>query len=201
MASTELFRTDAKCESSKVVLGGHEVSGKRWFCLVVTPTDLPMLFKDDGQSQWASSPAELLGTLVALHVFGVFDRDFSAERTKVVLKAGTDNRSNESTVARASTTKWPLFLFHMQLAEHLMMAGVRLDLRWRPREENEPADDLTNENFERFDMSDRVEVKLEDIDLTFLWSLWNKREEFLDKSAWKVKADPVHRSKHEKSKW
>ena len=38
-----------------------------------------MLFKDDGQSQWASSPAELLGTLVAL--FGVFGRDLDAERT------------------------------------------------------------------------------------------------------------------------
>lgn len=195
MASTELFRTDAKCESSKIVLGGHEVSGKRWFCIVVTPSDLPMLFKDDGQSQWASAPAELLGTLVALHVFGVFSRDFSDGRTRVVLKAGTDNRSNESTMARASTT------FHMQLSEHLMKAGVRLDLRWRPRDENEPADDLTNENFERFDMNDRVEVKLEDLDLAFLWSMWNARDEFLDRSAWKVKVDPVHRSKHEKSKW
>lgn len=89
----------------------------------------------------------------------------------------------------------------MQLSEHLMKAGVKLDLRWRPRDENEPADDLTNENFERFDMSDRVEVKLEDIDLTFLWSMWNAREEFLDRSAWKVKVDPVPRSKHKKSKW
>ena len=113
----------------------------------------------------------------------------------------TDNWSNESTAAKASTTKWPLFLFHMQLSEHLMKAGVKLDLRWRPRDENEPADDLTNENFERFDMSDRVEVKLEDIDLTFLWSMWNAREEFLDRSAWKVKVDPVPRSKHKKSKW
>lgn len=44
VASTEMFRTDAKCESSKIVLGGHEVSGKRWFCMVVTATDLPICF-------------------------------------------------------------------------------------------------------------------------------------------------------------
>ena len=150
VASTEMFRTDAKCESSKIVLGGHEVSGKRWFCMVVTATDLPICFSRTMaslsglrhlQNSWAHW-WHYLECLVATSMLkGRLQR------------AVTDNRSNESTAAKASTTKWPLFLFHMQLSEHLMKAGVKLDLRWRPRDENEPADDLTNENFERFDMT------------------------------------------------
>ena len=50
----QLFRTDAKCEVGRVVLAGW-LLGKdgssgvaRWFCLVLSPSDTPWLFKPDG---------------------------------------------------------------------------------------------------------------------------------------------------------
>ena len=53
----QLFRTDAKCETGRVVLGGW-LLGKdgspgvaSWFCLVLSPSDTPWLFKPDGSSQ------------------------------------------------------------------------------------------------------------------------------------------------------
>ena len=70
----------------------------------------------------------------------------------MVLRAGTDNRANEALVLRASTTKWPLTLVNMQMAEHLLRNNLLLDLRWRPRDENTLADDLTNKAFGNFDV-------------------------------------------------
>ena len=195
VSSQEVFRTDAKCETSKIVVGGHEVNGSRWFCLPVLPTELPMLFKEDGQSQWASSPAELLGTMVALQAFGCWEMVLVGQ---VILK---DNKSNEAILARSSRTKWPPFLFNMQLAEHLMLAGTRIGLRWRPIDDNEPADDFTNEDFSRFDPKMRVDVKLSDIDLSLLWSMWEAHDDFLDRSAWRSKHAAPFRSKNEKSSW
>ena len=82
-----------------------------------------------------------------------------------------------------------------------MLAGVRLDLRWRPRDENGPADDLTNEDFSRFDPKLRVNIRLSDIDLSFLWSMWEAREDFLDRSAWRSKHVLPSGSKGGKSSW
>jgi hypothetical protein len=41
----------------------------------------------------------------------------------------------------------------MQLAQTLSDLGLRLRLQWRPRGENQPADDLTNEVFDKFDLA------------------------------------------------
>ena len=39
----------------------------------VTPHDAPYLFKENGDSEWASAPAELLSVLVALQLFGYLE--------------------------------------------------------------------------------------------------------------------------------
>ena len=73
---TQSFRTDAKCERGRVVLGGWSlakgnVPGKAdWFSVEVTPTMAPWLFKEDGASEWASASAELLASYLALFAFG-----------------------------------------------------------------------------------------------------------------------------------
>ena len=197
----ERLRTDAKCEVGLVVLGGHEVSSGRWFSVDVRCSDMPCLFKSDGQCQWASGPAELLATLVGLKAFGYLDKKEGFDLVPVVLRAGTDNRANEALVSKASTTKWPLTLVNMQLAEHLLRSNLHLDLRWRPRDENTLADDLTNKKFENFCADKRVDVSLESVGVEFIQQLWQVRGEFLDKAAWEVRSDLSNKAAFEKSDW
>ena len=182
------FRTDAKCELNKVVLGGYCCHTGSWFSLVLVRDDAPYLFKEDGSTQWASAPAELLSVLVALHCFGYLSDDAQRSRrcVEVWLQAGTDNLSIDYLMRKSSTTRWPLTLVNMQLSDRLMASGLRLTLRWRPRDENVLADDLTNERFTDFKMEKRVEVKLSDLKLVLLEKLWNERNEFLDREGWKT---------------
>ena len=76
----ELFRTDAACTADSVILWGwflHKgVSCKTapWFQLTLRSDQAPWLFKDGLGSSWASTTAELLASLVALHIL---ERDFS----------------------------------------------------------------------------------------------------------------------------
>ena len=62
----EQFRADAKCAQGVVVLGRHHMATGRWFSLRLEPEQAPYLFKPDGEGSWASAPAELLATTVAL---------------------------------------------------------------------------------------------------------------------------------------
>ena len=64
------FRTDAKCADGFIVLAGWELESRRWFAMRLLPGDTPYFFKEDGSSQWASTSAELMASLVALHAFG-----------------------------------------------------------------------------------------------------------------------------------
>eukprot|EP00435_Cladocopium_sp_Y103_P008858 s800_g2.t1 len=131
----EQFRTDAKCTDEVVVLGGWELSSRRWFSLRLTREDVPYLFKPDGGgSQWASTSAELLASLAALTAFGWLDVGTSRKTVPLSLRAGTDNLVND--LLSSKRTRWPLLLVNMQLSSSLSRARLSLDLRWRPREEN-----------------------------------------------------------------
>ena len=46
----------------------------------------------------------------------------------------------------------------MQLSHLSMEAGLKVSLKWRPRDENEPADALTNGDFTGFDPVKRISV-------------------------------------------
>ena len=184
----EAFRTDAKCTDTFVVLGGWELGSRRWFSLKLTKHDVPYLFREGGGSQWASTSAELLGTLAALHAFGWLVPADVRRSTVVSLSAGTDNQANESLSIKRSSTKWPLMAINMQLSASLSKARLGLRLRWRPRDENEEADDLTNEVFGSFSESLRVPLTLQDLDLKILSLLVEAREAF-DVARAKAKAD------------
>ena len=119
----------------------------------------------------------------------------------ITLVAGTDNQSNEALMAKASTTRWPLVLVNMQLSEKLMAAGVKLVLRWRPRDQNVLADELTNENFEHVEADKRVPLTLEDLKLDWLFELWKQRDDFLDRETWKFYQAPSDTQSTAKSKW
>ena len=101
----EIFRTYAKCETGRVVLGAIHLETGAWFSLGVLPHQAPFLFKDNGDSQWASTTAELLAVLVAVHLFGCVDRNIPVDATPLKIAAGTDNLANEHLIRRGLTTK------------------------------------------------------------------------------------------------
>ena len=201
--SSEVFRTDAKCEDGRVVLAGWEVCDDpmkaRWFRLVLSPQMAPYLFKD-GKSQWASTSAELLASYVALFVFGLVDGTRSRKVIPFSIPAGTDNRANEFLTVKRSTTKWPLMIINMQLSHVLASSALTLNLQWRPREENTLADALTNEDDAAFDSTLRVNVKFDDIPMAIVNELWQTKLEFDHRKSSFI-AGEVSRRKRQKTQW
>ena len=180
----QAFRADAKCAPGRIVLGGWSLTGgpdpsiAPSFSVEVLPADLPCLFKEDGSSQWASTAAEMLASYMASYAFGLLSDDSLKANLSVEVCAGTDNRSMPAVQEKGSSTKWPLLAVHMQMAKSLFKRNKICRLQWRPREENQEADDLTNGVFDRFDLSRRVPVKVSDLELDLLNLLVNSYEEF-----------------------
>ena len=82
---------------------------------------------------------------------------------------------------------------------------MNLRLRWRPREENVEADQLTNEIFEGFSPSLRVPLSFEDVDVRLVEELWETKLQFdaarqESKDSKKV-VDGSKKRKFEKSEW
>eukprot|EP00435_Cladocopium_sp_Y103_P019496 s4088_g4.t1 len=132
----EVFRKDAKCTEGFVVLGGWALSSCKWFSIKLFPHQVPFLFNAGKGAMWASTCAELLAALFALHAFGWIQTSRPRKTIPVILEAGTDNRANDALSAKRSTTKWPLIGINMQLSSALAKSRLALDLRWRPRDEN-----------------------------------------------------------------
>ncbi|CAE7290582.1 unnamed protein product [Symbiodinium sp. CCMP2592] len=176
------FRTDAKCADGCVVLAGWELSDdtktSKWFSLRLTPSDAPYLFDQEGKSQWASGSAELLATLAALHIFGYLTASVDRKELDVECAADTDNQSNSRLLKKGSSTKWPLMLINMQLSDLLLRSSLKLLLRWRPRDENQYADQLTNEIFTNFSDEHRIACTYSDLPLSLLHQLWETKESF-----------------------
>ena len=206
ITSHEIFRTDAKRTEDFVVLGGWELSTRRWFSLRLTPHEVPFLFQEGKGAMWASTSAELLASLVALGAFGWITQGKHRKSVPLVLAAGTDNRANDVLSTKRTTTKWPLMGINTQLSSAIAKARLSLDLRWRPREENEEADSLTNEVFDAFDLELRVPVTFSDLDLSMVFALWETKREFdeLKERARLARAStPKHKvnKKVDKSPW
>lgn len=103
---------------------------------------------------------------------------------------GTDNRSNESLARKRSSTKFPLMFVLMQLSHTLSRLNAVMKLNWRPREQNQEADDLTNGDFSKFDLSNRCQVVWEQLDLTVLNTLLIESESF------RTELDSLKSNKH-----
>ena len=179
-----LFYTDAKCADNLVVLGGWDSRSQpdkaKWFSCRITPAEAPCLFDQQGRSHWASASAELLGTLAGLWAFGHLAPSDRPHQIPVVLPAVTDNRGNESLIKKGGTTKLPLMLFNMQLSHLLRISCLRLSLGWKPRSENDVADQLTNEVFRSVSMDNRVLFSMSDLPLDLFNKLWVTRSQFIE---------------------
>ena len=182
------------------VLGGWELPSHgmtdlkrvRWFSVRVTAQDLPYLSKD-GQSTGMSTVAELLASLFALYAFGWME----APCISHTIYAGTDNLANEHVTRKQATTSSPLYV-HMQLSHSLFLKGSHLRLKWRPRELNQPAHDLTSGRFESFCGSLRVHLKLEEVDLSLMEELAKHHDEVLAWKGSRVKATGGGMTKRQK---
>ena len=153
----ELFRSDAKATDKGAWIGGWEFKGgqdpknARWFAFEVDKSVFPWLFvKKDPKRIIAS--LEMLATVVCIMLFG------STGTLEGIFTGGTDNQSNTFSVQKLISTKFPLTILLMELSEQLRTRNASLSLRWVPRLDNQPADDLTNNKFDLFESSLRIDI-------------------------------------------
>ena len=66
------------------------------------------------------------------------------------------------------TTAFPTCVVLMMLSRALSTKGYSLNLQWRGREDNEEADDLTNQNYDRFDLANETTIPWDKLDLKML---------------------------------
>ena len=93
----------------------------------------------------------------------------------------------------------------MQLSSMLSRSRLSLGLRWRPRDENKEADQLTNEDFTGFSMDHRIAVSWADLRFDVLEDMVRTREAF-DQARQQAKAEAkqapkVKPKKFDKSPW
>ena len=162
-----IFMADTKGDADRVVIGGWECRGgkpeaqARWFSLTILPTDAPWLF-DKGHSSKTIASGELLATLASTQLF--CDSSTPGEGS-MSLSGLTDNKGNTFVLAKMLSTKYPLALVLMQLSVVLSEKKLWLNLDWVPRLENSSADDLTNDEFGKFDLALRIPLKFTDLRL------------------------------------
>ena len=148
----EVFRIDAAADQDGITVGGWEVFGAkepkeaRWFSVKVTRKSCPWLYLK-GEPFRTIAAAELLAVTLAVMVF----------------KEGAAWRDCEGRFSITGFIKFPLSLVLMELAYQMAGLNATLSLSWIPREQNEEADDLTKNRFEKFDPKKRIEVNLEEI--------------------------------------
>ena len=184
-----LFKTDAKGEESYVVLGGweclpgHTTMQSRWFSLTLTRDEVPWLFVK-GHGSRTIGASELLATMLAVHLFLPLSEQLPApSKGTVQCRGETDNQGNTYIVSKMMTTSFPLSAVLMQLTSMLGARNLWLGLGWIPREQNEEADALTNDEFSGFDSEKRIPVSWGDLPLDVLAALLKEGENFLQEIA------------------
>ncbi|CAE7397296.1 unnamed protein product [Symbiodinium sp. CCMP2456] len=172
----ELFRTDAACDESSIVLGGWFLHkgpdpGKApWFQIALDKESVPWLFKEGLGSSWASTSAEMLASLAALHIL---KRDFRSiwdgpGLFQACFCGGTDNKSADALSCKLLTTRVPLMFVVMEFVTFCDGLGFRCNLSWRPRDSNQKADRITKHNFSDFDESLRIPFSWSDMTMSVL---------------------------------
>jgi hypothetical protein len=154
------FKADAKAEGMEVCVGGFEaVPGLpldqcRWFSVTLTPETTPWAFIKEGEAYRTIATLELFSTLLCVLLF-VEPQPVCLSST-LFFTGVTDNQGNVAMVTKAATSKFPLYIVHLELTMQLRARNINLDLRWQQRDANTAADSLTNRVFTGFDMSLRV---------------------------------------------
>ncbi|CAE7366353.1 unnamed protein product [Symbiodinium sp. KB8] len=146
------FYSDAKAETGNAWVGGYLWDGHealQWYALEVLEAWAP----------WAFIKKE-------------------AGKGQGHLTGGTDNQGNSYAVSKLMSTRFPLPLLLMELSETLRRGDLTLDLSWVPRERNQWADDLTNQEFGKFSMERRLALDGARIDWIVLGDLLGSASAF-----------------------
>ena len=168
----EVFRIDAAADQDGISIGGWEVYGgktpleARWFSVKVTRKNCPWLYLK-GEPFRTIAAAELLAVTVAVMTFKE-EAGWKDAEGRFSISGFTDNSSNTFVVDKFLSTKFPVSLVLMELAYQLAQLNATLSLSWIPREQNEEADDLTKDRFEKFDPNKRMKVDLEEIGFSII---------------------------------
>jgi hypothetical protein len=158
----EWFRSDAKAENGRAVIGGWECANDtppgraRWFALDIEAEWAPWVFAKGNDPKRVIASLELLGTVLCLIAFG--DRIEADTLGTMAITGSTDNLGNSYVLQKMMSTKWPLTILLLELVEQLRNRKVELYLQWIQRDLNVEADALTNDDYSAFDNSKRVEV-------------------------------------------
>jgi hypothetical protein len=178
------FRADAKAEGQCVRLGGWECLGgtrpaqARWFAVDLDRKSAPWAFAR-GEPFRTIASLELFATLLCVVVFG---DDWPAGASgEVVLQGVTDNLGNSFAVSKLMTSKFPLVVILAEVAAQLRARSMVLRLGWAPRDQNEEADALTNNDFSAFDLGRRVSVDLSSIDWRVLPRMLEVAQDIYDR--------------------
>ena len=103
---------------------------------------------------WANDPNqtvaahELFGALIDLKLFR--RPEDSGTRGVAVVTGATDHQGNAYAVQKATSTGYLLALLRRELSEEMCDQQVAADLRGKPWEENQEADDLVNMKVDGF---------------------------------------------------
>ena len=152
--------TDARASDTDACLGGFLAISSNlkecpWFSIMVDEEVAPWV-KMKGCPKRVIASLEFLATLIAVKLWGSAMGKFS----KAVTKAFTDNRGNSFALVKGMSTKFPLTVLLMEMAEELRQNDRRLDLEWINREKNVEADELSNGDWSKFDLRRREELDL-----------------------------------------
>ena len=101
---------------------------------------------------------ELFATLLCIVAFG--DQWPRGAGGSIMLRGITDNQGNQAVMTRLMTSKFPLVVILVELAAQLELRNIDLALDWVPRDQNEPADALSNGDFAMFDEKRRVHIDM-----------------------------------------
>ena len=178
VAPPAVFYTDARASDEDAGIGGYlavspNLSECPWFSLEVDEILAPWLKVRGGKPKRVIAALELLASLIAVKIWGkLCPSGFNGR-----MKAFTDNRGNAFALVKGMSTKYPLTLLLMELAEELRCQDLRMDLEWVKREENEAADALSNGDWSSFDEKLRVEVKSGEIEWRILKEVQERSED------------------------
>ena len=145
-----------------------------WFSHALTRAEAPWAFVK-GSPQKVVASLELLAVFYGLALLVPWREDARLATRTVEFSASTDNQGNSGLVRKWLTTKMPLALVAMELAAQLGARHLDLDLKWRRRNLNVEADQLTNEDFRGFQPGLRIDasgVSKEFICLSELSGAW-----------------------------
>lgn len=169
---------DAKATDDDAWIGGwleesEDPKKCEWFSEKVPSWMAPWLKIKGRNPKRVIAALEMLATLVAVKLW----LKKAGGDVNVRAEAFTDNRGNEFIVQRGMTTKFPLVLLVIEMSETLRSEDATAGLTWIKREENQLADDLTNEEFGKFDEKKRVIVTEEKCKWVVLGELLPESEE------------------------